>query len=250
MTKPLSPTQAHILTAAAQHPNRLAEPSAGLPAAARSAALQSMLKAGLLEEVLDPGSASPMLQITAKGLNAVEVKLGLPDATGEPVTSLEEGRVGQGSTITLPNTQEAPATPAALRQLCATLRSPAADLLVVWDAGEGRSDQPSAMETLRAALSRAGANRLARDPSAPRPAREGTKQQAVLTLLRKPEGTTITQIMEATGWAQHTVRGFLAGLKTKGHTVEVLERVRQVGSGAQGAKGSYSVYRIATGEQG
>ncbi|MBI0539661.1 DUF3489 domain-containing protein, partial [Roseomonas sp. KE2513] len=55
---------------------------------------------------------------------------------------------------------------------------------------------------------------------------------------------------EATGWAQHTVRGFLAGLKKKGHAVEVLERVRQVGPGAQGAKGSYSVYRIAAGEQG
>jgi len=56
--------------------------------------------------------------------------------------------------------------------------------------------------------------------------------------------------MEATGWAQHMVRGFLAGLKKKGHMVEVLERVRQVGPGSQGAKGSYSVYRIAAGEQG
>jgi hypothetical protein len=51
--------------------------------------------------------------------------------------------------------------------------------------------------------------------------------------------------MDATGWAQHTVRGFLAGLKKKGRSVEVLERVRQIGPGAQGAKGSYSVYRIA-----
>lgn len=59
--------------------------------------------------------------------------------------------------------------------------------------------------------------------------------------------------MEATGWAQHTVRGFFAGLKGRGHAIEVLERVRQVGSGAQGAKGakgSYSVYHIAAGEQG
>jgi hypothetical protein len=35
-------------------------------------------------------------------------------------------------------------------------------------------------------------------------------------------------------------------LKKKGHTVEVLGRVRQVGPGSQGAKGSYSIYRIAT----
>jgi hypothetical protein len=87
-------------------------------------------------------------------------------------------------------------------------------------------------------------------PSAPSEAfdgipREGTKQQAVLTLLRRPEGATIAQVIEATGWAQHTVRGFLADLKKKGHRVEVLERVRQVGPGAQGAKGSYSTDRVA-----
>jgi hypothetical protein len=41
------------------------------------------------------------------------------------------------------------------------------------------------------------------------------------------------------------VRGFLAGLKRKDITVEVLERVRRVGPNKQGAKGSYSIYRIA-----
>jgi hypothetical protein len=35
-------------------------------------------------------------------------------------------------------------------------------------------------------------------------------------------------------------------LNNKGHTVEVLERVRQAGPGATGAKGSYSIYRIAS----
>ena len=41
------------------------------------------------------------------------------------------------------------------------------------------------------------------------------------------------------------VRGFLAGLSKKGVTVEVLERVRQVGPNKAGAKGSYTVYRVA-----
>jgi hypothetical protein len=77
-----------------------------------------------------------------------------------------------------------------------------------------------------------------------RPPHAGTKQQPVLALLRRSEGATIAQVMDATGRAQHTVRGFLAGLK-KGHTVEVLDRVRQVGPGSQGAKGSYSIYRVA-----
>ena len=81
--------------------------------------------------------------------------------------------------------------------------------------------------------------RTARQP------RTGTKQETVLALLRRDEGATIAQVMDATGWQQHTVRGFLAGLKRKGVTVEVLDRVRQVGPNKQGAQGSYSVYRIA-----
>jgi hypothetical protein len=65
-------------------------------------------------------------------------------------------------------------------------------------------------------------------------------------MLRRAEGATVTQIAEATGWASHTVRGFLANLKRKGITVEVLERARQVSPDRAGAKGSFSIYRIAT----
>jgi hypothetical protein len=61
-----------------------------------------------------------------------------------------------------------------------------------------------------------------------------------LALLRRPEGVSGPDIIEATGWAPHTVRGFLAGLSRKGITVTVLERVRH----PEGAKGSYTVYRI------
>ncbi|WP_426959919.1 DUF3489 domain-containing protein [Muricoccus radiodurans] len=65
----------------------------------------------------------------------------------------------------------------------------------------------------------------------PRRPREGTKQQAVLALLRRPEGATIAQVQDATGWAQHTCHSFLTGLTKKGISVTVLERVRQVGPG-------------------
>ena len=41
--------------------------------------------------------------------------------------------------------------------------------------------------------------------------REGSKQAQVLGMLKRPEGTTIAQICEATGWQQHTVRGAFAG---------------------------------------
>jgi hypothetical protein len=49
-----------------------------------------------------------------------------------------------------------------------------------------------------------------------RKTREGTKQALVIEMLRRPEGASIAEIVEATGWLSHTARGVLAGsLKKK-----------------------------------
>ena len=77
-------------------------------------------------------------------------------------------------------------------------------VLTAWDDAEAREARfPDAVAALRAALAGKSA-RPPRDPARPRMPREGTKQQQVLAMLRRPEGATVAQIAEATGWQAHT----------------------------------------------
>ncbi|MBB5220348.1 hypothetical protein HNP73_000269 [Amaricoccus macauensis] len=51
--------------------------------------------------------------------------------------------------------------------------------------------------------------------------REGTKQAQLIAMLRAPEGATIAEIVAATDWLPHTVRGAFAGALKKKLGLEV-----------------------------
>ncbi|WP_229681711.1 DUF3489 domain-containing protein [Neoroseomonas lacus] len=246
----------------------LVEPPAKLPAAARNAVLRSLLAKTMLHEIPAPHEfvglgwrqdgvgAWIALRITDAGLAAIGVDAAdAPPDDGQPTSPRP---AGPAETINVPTAPleeshaaftlappltSAEATEGAQRPpvshhgtigRAAALRMTAATVLAAWDAPE-RDGLDDALAALREVLT-----------AAPRQPRTGTKQESVLALLRRDEGATIAQVMDATAWQQHTVRGFLAGLKRRGITIEVLERVRQVGPNKQGAKGSCSIYRIAT----
>lgn len=46
-------------------------------------------------------------------------------------------------------------------------------------------------------------------------ARTGSKIDAVVTMLRAKQGASITQLVTATGWQQHSVRGAISGMLKK-----------------------------------
>ena len=66
--------------------------------------------------------------------------------------------------------------------------------------------------------------------------RANSKQAQVIAMLKRPEGATIAQICEATGWQAHTVRGTFAGAFKKKLGLEITSSKEQ---------GSERIYTIA-----
>ncbi len=92
---------------------------------------------------------------------------------------------------------------------------PASRLLEIWNGLSGV--QPVVKLRDRAtAVSRIWKHiQTLKDPGAPEaPVSEPgplTRKEQVLALLRSASGATLAQIMAATGWQKHSVRGFLSG---------------------------------------
>ena len=56
-----------------------------------------------------------------------------------------------------------------------------------------------------------------------------SKQNAVLGLLRRQQGASIAEIMEATGWQAHSVRGFMSGALKKRLQIPVVSDKDETG---------------------
>ena len=55
--------------------------------------------------------------------------------------------------------------------------------------------------------------------------REGTRKATVLALLERTDGATLDEIMAATAWQKHSVRGFISTLGSKhGYTITSTRR--------------------------
>ncbi len=256
----LSPAATIVLARAAERPDRRIEFHRKLPTGGRHKMIDALLREGLIAEtqgdyrlgdgaLLIEDSATALmlttLALTDAGFRALNLDLpgAEPLATDAP-TAAHVAAV-QAEALAVADALEA-AQGAPQPAPRASLRDAAAAVLAAWDGQteDARLGLADAIVALRAALA-AKPGRPAREPGAPRKPREGTKQQAVLALLRREDGATVAQIAEATGWASHTVRGFLAGLKKKGIEVTTLERVRMVGPNREGAKGSYTRYAVS-----
>ena len=67
-----------------------------------------------------------------------------------------------------------------------------------------------------------------------------SKQSRVIAMLQSPPGATIAAMMTATGWQQHSVRGFLAGVVRKRLKLKLASKTVD----------GHRVYQIASGDSG
>ena len=186
MTK-LSDTQSILLTAAAQRADGNLLPLPGsLRGGAATKVVAALLARGLVEE--------QTVESTAKADPALN-------------TLWRNADDGRGVLLRI--------TPAGLDALGIEADSAAVAAVEAGDgAAGGQGRAAAAVRALWAATSaRSGKTR------------EGTKQALLVGMLGRAEGATIAEIVAATGWQPHTVRGAFAGALKKrlGLTIDVRE---------------------------
>ena len=69
--------------------------------------------------------------------------------------------------------------------------------------------------TTQFVITRSGLEAIGESSATPIKQRDGTKQATMIDLLNRPEGASLAELVQATGWQQHTVRGAMAGALKK-----------------------------------
>jgi hypothetical protein len=102
-------------------------------------------------------------------------------------------------------------------------------------AGRRSTAQTTARKTAKLKVDTQSAVSQRRQSSVEQPGRSESKQARIIAMLRAPSGATIDAMVHATGWQQHSVRGFLAGVIRKKLSLNL------VSAAAEGGR----IYRIA-----
>ena len=64
-------------------------------------------------------------------------------------------------------------------------------------------------------ITTAGLEAVGITPAIPPKQRDGTKQARLIELLKRPEGASLIEMVQATNWLPHTLRGAMAGTLKK-----------------------------------
>jgi hypothetical protein len=179
----------------------------------------------------DTDAGPTTLRITCQGLAAIGVEpqdeAGAAPQTGDdageveataPAPEADTGREEAGAAQeAAPSGRTSRAAGLARRRL-ATARGALEAVCSHWSE-TGRLDEAllASCRATMAELQRADAELAAEAPApgAGSEPRAGTKQARLIEMLRRPEGATIAQIADTTGWQPHTVRGAIAGALKK-----------------------------------